>query len=420
MAENFLSPDETRRVVSGHMPALDGLRGVAILLVLITHLVWAPIELRGFPRKVLDITSVGWIGVDLFFVLSGFLITGILLDSKGAANYFASFYARRALRILPLYYGVLFVTFVLVPLLGRAGVPHLPRQFNPDQIWYWFYAGNWAWSWNHAYGPFVHFWSLAVEEQFYFVWPWIVLMTSRKTLARLCAFLLVLAPVLRGFLYLRGRNPEFIYSSTWSYLDILALGALTALVVRNERWMQRVVPHIKWLFWVGLAVFIGFDSFNQEMGAYGPAFIYGVLPLSISFAALLLWALVTTGSPSRIQSVLNWGWLRAYGKYSYSIYLFHPILFDFVDNRLLGLTYDRFHTSRFRGWFHHQGPLSLAIMGILFTVNLLADCLIMLGVGKLSWWAFEGPINRLKSRFKIRQKDTLPSVDGFRRSYSRN
>src|SRR5579863_7613015 len=178
MSDKFLSADEVRYAISRHLPSLDGLRGVAVLLVLIGHFAYVPIALKGIPGKIFALTHAGWTGVELFFVLSGFLITGILLDSKGAENYVSSFYIRRALRILPLYYGAVLVAFVLLPLLGRAGLPGLSPEFNPDQLWYWFYAGNWAWNWNHCYQPFAHFWSLAVEEQFYLAWPWIVWMTS--------------------------------------------------------------------------------------------------------------------------------------------------------------------------------------------------------------------------------------------------
>jgi peptidoglycan/LPS O-acetylase OafA/YrhL len=113
------------------------------------------------------------------------------------------------------------------------------------------------------------------------------------------------------------------------------------------------------------------------------------------------------------------GWLRAYGKYSYSIYIFHAMLFNFVDTAFLRLAYQSFHTSRFRGWFHQQGPASLAILATFFVVNLVGACLIMLALGKLSWWAFEGPINRLKTRFPVCRTASVPSVKGFRRSYSR-
>ncbi len=407
MAEIFLTPTEIRRIVSRHIPALDGLRGIAILLVLVCHIVWMPIALKGFPGRVIDLAGAGWVGVELFFVLSGFLITGILVDSKTAENYLSSFYLRRALRILPLYYGTVFVAFILLPLLGRSGVPYLPRHLNPDQIWYWFYAGNWAWLWHHSYRYFGLYWSLAVEEQFYFVWPWVVLMTSRHTLGKVCFLLLISAPILRAYLFIRGTPAEFIYPTTWSYVDTLALGALAALIVRDERWIQFFLPYVKSVFWLGLLGFILIGFINRNFDAFGATFIFGVLPISISFLALLLWALATTSSSSLIQNVLNMEWLRTYGKYSYAIYIFHGMLIPFYYNDVMVPLVGKFYGSPLHARFHRHRAFGLAFIGTLFALNLLVDCLIMLGVGKLSWWAFEGPINRLKDRFKVRWKNPI-------------
>lgn len=410
MAETFLSPSEIRRVVSGHMPTLDGLRGVAILLVLIFHLAWMPIALNGLPGKALKLTAAGWTGVELFFVLSGFLITGILIDSKSAENYLSSFYLRRALRILPLYYGSVIVAFLLLPVLARLGVPHLTREFNPEQFWYWFYAANWAWHFHQNYEPFGHFWSLAVEEQFYFVWPWIVLLTSRRTLAKICVAFVIFAPLLRVYLFVRGTPTDFIYSSTWSYLDVLALGALAALVVRDERWTGLVIPHIRKVFWAGFLGFVLLSTLDPDFEAWRLQFVLGLLPISIAFAALLLWAVATSRTGSPLQRALNIGWLRAFGKYSYAIYIFHPLIINPLNAFFAAQVYGKFHNSRFRGWFHQQGLLCLTVLGILFALDLIVDGLIMLGLGKLSWLLFEGPINGLKNRFKVRRRESHSPV----------
>jgi peptidoglycan/LPS O-acetylase OafA/YrhL len=152
----------------GHLPELDGLRGLAILLVLFFHFA------ADLPRNVIFLGPVyfGWSGVGLFFVLSGFLITRILLRTRRAEGYFRSFYVRRALRIFPLYSGVLaFCTllFVLFPVLR----PMFPG--DRDRIFHWLYLGNWtpllAGEDQRRMGTF---WSLAIEEQFYWIWPFIV------------------------------------------------------------------------------------------------------------------------------------------------------------------------------------------------------------------------------------------------------
>ena len=126
----------------GHLPALDGMRGVAILLVLICHSVlYGGIDARTFfDHAFVRLALSGWVGVDLFFVLSGFLITGILCDTQGGAHYFRNFYARRVLRIFPLYYGFLALLFLGIPVLVEAGLPfRVPSQ---EGIWYWTYLVN--------------------------------------------------------------------------------------------------------------------------------------------------------------------------------------------------------------------------------------------------------------------------------------
>ena len=154
--------------VTGHLPALDGLRGLAILLVLLRHFTEGA-ELRSKSGRWLAAAlDAGWIGVDLFFVLSGFLITGILLEARRSQHYFRNFYVRRTLRIFPLYYGVLAVIFGIAPWLGWL-VPEVGPEEH-SQAWLWAYGTNIIMSWTgspllkHGWLNLNHFWSLAVEE----------------------------------------------------------------------------------------------------------------------------------------------------------------------------------------------------------------------------------------------------------------
>src|SRR4029450_1185274 len=167
---------------AGHVPVLDGLRGIAILMVLGHHysIVWSrTIPLESGIRSVLEF---GWCGVDLFFALSGFLITGILIDAKGQESYFPRFYWRRLVRIFPLYYVFLAAVFVLLPFFPGIGVT--TAQVAP--WWYLTYLQNWKPN-RGASDPFLgHTWSLAVEEQFYGVWPLIVRFSSTKVLTWVC------------------------------------------------------------------------------------------------------------------------------------------------------------------------------------------------------------------------------------------
>src|SRR6267378_3336101 len=179
-----------RSLERGHILALDGLRGIAILLVVACHFVSnLHISAAGPAWVLVAIAHAGWAGVDLFFVLSGFLITGILVDARGSSSYFKAFYARRALRILPAYYGFLFAIFIVLPLLnlGAGDNYMLARQ---HQGWYWLHLTNIMMAIGEIPGrgpyPNTLFWSLAVEEQFYFIWPAIVALCSTNTLRKVC------------------------------------------------------------------------------------------------------------------------------------------------------------------------------------------------------------------------------------------
>ena len=187
----------------GHIKPLDGLRGIAILLVMWFHFAW-PAKAQGLiTRLYVSVAALGWVGVDLFFVLSGFLITGILLDSKRGAGYFRNFYARRVLRIFPLYYAVLLVTLVILPLIVPYDTPALKRLLE-GQGWLWLYSTNISVAVEHgnwiASADWLRMgalWSLAVEEHFYLVWPLLVFFLSRRALLRTSIAMIVLVPILR-------------------------------------------------------------------------------------------------------------------------------------------------------------------------------------------------------------------------------
>ena len=389
---------EMRRVISGHMPALDGIRGASMVVVLIVHFAWIP---GGLPGKLFrTMVDAGWISMASFFVLSGFLITGILLDSKGAENHFSSFYLRRALRILPLYYSTLFVAFILCPLLGKLGLPFFPKKFLIAQIWYWCFVGNLAWLRGQTVGYFEHFWSLAVEEQFYLVWPLVVFLTSRRTLAKICIVLALITPILRIVFYMKGLDGDAIYTLTTSHLDAICLGALAAMIVRDENWFRRLIPRLNYFMYPSLAIFclmgVAMGSFTFE----GLVFSLGATPVAVFFTALLLRAVATTGSRSPLQRLLQARWLRSCGKYSYAMYVLHvPMMLLY---RRIVMHYLRRETlgAPLRDWLHHPSMPGSAIVVTLCIIHTLALCLFFFGVGKFSWWAFEGPINNLKKHFQ--------------------
>jgi peptidoglycan/LPS O-acetylase OafA/YrhL len=218
-----------------YIPALDGIRGIAIMLVMIYHsLLFTGISTADVSDKIYyKIVNSYWLGVDIFFVLSGFLITGLLYDTRENRRFFSTFYARRSLRIFPVYYAVLFVLFWIRPFFAAS--PQLARISTLHQLWYWGYAANLliamkGWS-PFSLGLLDHLWTLAVEEQFYLFWPLIVFFFRQRTLIIISAVGIIASLGLRIALVCTG-NIVPAYVLTFSRMDTLAVGALVALVAR--------------------------------------------------------------------------------------------------------------------------------------------------------------------------------------------
>lgn len=302
----------------------------------------------GFARS---LSSVGWCGVDLFFVLSGFLITGILYDTKSNNAYFKTFYARRALRIFPLYYAVVFLSLVVLPAIAT----HLPAaaqtkldrfgKIEGDQWMYWTYLSNFAIA---QAGKFRHgildiSWSLAIEEQFYLVWPAVVYFFSRSTLIRICIGAIAFALAFRCYLLATGVNPVALHVLTPSRLDALAVGAFIALVVRDEGGIERLAAAARVLVpAIGLLLLANFFyRYDMHSGRDGEEGLFsanlpevqtvGLTVIAIFFGAILVRAVAASrreiDSPnmrrSKLVRIFESPLLRSFGKYSYAMYLFH-------------------------------------------------------------------------------------------------
>jgi len=308
-----------------HLPELDGVRGVAICLVLLFHCSSIVPAATPLAKVYVKLASVGWIGVDLFFVLSGFLITAILLDTFDNRNYFRGFYTRRILRIFPLYFASVTLWTVTVWLF-RAQI-HEPIELI-STLSYWCYLQNWL-PWFDIATPrfLIHFWSLAVEEQFYLLWPILIRFAAKRGNTRLlCAVTLLLAVLLRAAMVLLGRAEAAFYL-TFARVDGLAIGAMVAVLFKRHGSLMsyRRTGMVLCFAAGGTVLAITF----QQQGFYNlnpVVLLAGVFPLEVCFGAALV-VLLTSHGGGVLTTFCRSGGLRFVGRISYGIYVFHwPIM----------------------------------------------------------------------------------------------
>jgi len=380
-----------------HITALDGVRGLAIALVMLRHLSllsWFRTSPSSADRVVADVTGAGWIGVDLFFVLSGFLITGILLKEHDrpapVIAKFGKFYWRRVLRIVPLYYTACAFLFFVLPVLPYFRAQPEIAALHRSEVWYWTYMvnvlevlrGGAATPFNTG-----HFWSLAVEEQFYLVWPFVVLAVSRKTLLRIVTALLVAGPLVRlaclHFLA-PAAGATAAYTLSISRVDVLGVGALVALMYQGDRekW-----AHARALSgWIGggaLVVFIAIALSGSDGSHGGLMQTVGYSAVAIGMGALIAATLDARGETPWIAGLFSGPSLRALGKYSYCLYIVHYPLTVVVDLLWVHVRIPSLWGSRLPSWAAYASVLITASFAIAWT----------------SWRVLEAPMLSLKDRF---------------------
>ncbi len=333
--------------------------------------------------------SFGWSGVDLFFVLSGFLITGILADTKGAPNRFRTFYARRALRILPLYYGFLLLLFAVPVLLGaRAYVTPLDQQLP-----YWLYLQNIWWLETGALDFSAHLWTLAIEEQFYLVWPLVIFTLSRRNALRVCIACIVGALAFRLACIFVMDDLRVLYFLTPARVDTLAVGGAIALIARGPGgWtaLRRMAPAVMAGAFAVLAIAPLHPAGTNPGGVYMGS--VGYTALALFFGALLVLALDEGRSP--LPRLLSAPVLRFFGRYSYGLYVIHVPLIALA--RLAGITPNRVAGTRWE------------FAGLLVYVALMLAASILLALA--SWHLYEKPFLKLKSRFTYRPSTPAPAA----------
>jgi peptidoglycan/LPS O-acetylase OafA/YrhL len=363
-----------------HLPVLDGIRGLAILLVLVIHL-YPPAS--GWEHR---LRSGCWCGVDLFFVLSGFLITGILLDSRGTPHYFRNFYMRRALRIFPLYYGALAVLIFLVP----AGLfpPGHHARLCAGQGSLWLYVLNFWTVCRDEWMPcgMTHFWSLAVEEQFYLVWPLLVFLVSPRALGWVCVALILGALAMRTWLVRNGYPPMVGYLLPFPRMDAFAVGALVSLGMRQEGGPARLARRSRGAAITCAALLACLVARRQPCLEWGDPRIqcFGYSLVALFFGAVLAHC-VTAPRHALLRRLFSVRPLRWLGRYSYGIYVVHlPLVYVFPQF---------FQVDRFpevlrpfvgRNYWHICAALVLAVS---------------LGMAYLSWHFYEKHFLKLKRFF---------------------
>lgn len=302
-----------------HIPALDGVRGLAILMVTLYRFGKEGLvggETGGLVAKVIQLGSLG---VDLFFVLSGFLITGILIDTKSQSNFFARFFARRSLRIFPLYFVSLTLFLFVVPWF--YGGQHPFQQAKENQSFLWTYLTNVKMSLDDSwcFGYLDHYWSLAVEEHFYLIWPLIVFWLPPKRLLIGCGILASLSALSRivfAIAFENGVAPDVL---TVFRCDGLLLGACVATALRD----RMIVPRLRRYALRGFPIFllVGLLLMLSERKFY-------TIPHTVM---ALLWAsglsiLVTSIRGAALSRWFELPFLRILGKYSYAMYIFQSPL----------------------------------------------------------------------------------------------
>jgi peptidoglycan/LPS O-acetylase OafA/YrhL len=290
------------------------LRGIAILLVLLGH-----------NFLYLPFTNTGWIGVDLFFVLSGFLITDILLRSREEPRYLQNFYAKRVLRIFPIYYFSLFLFLILFPYFS-INTPEY--NFNiSHQGWYWSYLQNWFYVLypNQSSDAMAPFWSLAIEEQFYILWPLLLLFIKNRK--RLLLILLTLFLVINA-----TRIALLLLESKWATDTTFTVTRCDGILVGSMIALSKNVIKWKTVFITGFVIFLFFNLLGlflwMTLEKNILYFSYGGYPLlTLGFGYVIYYY---TQNNAEKFSILSSSLLRTAGKYSYGLYVFHFTTMDLL------------------------------------------------------------------------------------------
>lgn len=368
----------------GYIQELDGLRAVGLCLVLLNHF-----TLTAFPRWLFQLGNLGWIAMDSFFVMSGFLIAGILLDSRDKPHFFGKYYLRRALRIFPLYYAVLLIWYLILTRTNYGSDYRNMLQYWGSPGWFTFYLGNvreavvplsfqkisptvrWA------YGPL---WSLQVEEQFYLLFPLAVAFLKKNHLRNLLIAAACLSPMIRILLYCwQPNNSELQYTLLPCHCEGIALGALIAIRFRSGPWRIPAGKLTAWMCCLMAAAMAGsvLTTWRTRAEAWDTVWnrLAGYSISSLACACLVLWLICNRGSGA--TRFLRLSPVRYLGEISYGVYLLHPV------SHWMVLEANKKH------WIHLKANDPMYVVyGVGLSVALAV----------ISWHCFEGLFLRLKDK----------------------
>ncbi len=363
---------------ASRIPALDGLRGTAILLVLLWHGLFS-FNLRSeqLQRALSRIGGLSWSGVDLFFVLSGFLIGGILLDARSSPRYFQTFYIRRAFRILPVYFALL-IAYSVWHVAHRSAGEVSPFEI-PLAAYFSFLQNCWM-AYLGRFGTVMLMvtWSLAIEEQFYLTIPLLIRRLALPLLTVVLAGIVVAAPLLRTALLLWSAHGQFAdYVLMPCRADALSLGVLAAIVVRSRHW-ESIQRRRAWL-WAAAGVSLApliYLSVCQYQWHSPPMVTVGYSLLALFYALMLLLALASAGF-ARVLAIRP---LTALGDLAYGTYLLHLPVIEICRRAL------------------EKHPIATIVPGSLLSAWI--GIVVAIFVASLSWHYFEKPLLKLGHAYR--------------------
>ncbi len=319
--------------IGDYFPALDGLRGLAILMIILHH-----------NFDFLSFTRPAWISLDLFFVLSGFLITGILIKKRDSAHFLLNFYARRVLRIFPIYYLSIIIFLFILPNLIKY--PIGLDYFISNQSWFWLEIQNWLFILKpNGNNNFLnHFWSLGLEEQFYLVSPWIILLIKKyqKIISFLLITLLLLLIVRLLLWHFQFKNISFINLYAFTRIDGLCVGSLLAIFRSQGSFEMTKFNRAISISFLSL-VFFAIPLLKLFCNARLPYLACCLYPLIAMFWGIIVWFSIR--NKSLMYRIFNKRFLIYLGKISYGLYIFHwPV------NRILQLKLEIFNNHEYLFW----------------------------------------------------------------------